>query len=224
LSRVRDNVQEVLKELDRLREEEAEAQGKLTKTKTALAAFDNANEGTMLALQQSLSQTGGVDALLSSYRAQLTSLLAEKKDAEERRAKLKQDLSKRQRDLQKQHLATEKHFVPLFTDLAQHFLGMPLEIKMTASELVGVGLLLEVRGTARRELHQLSESQRFFLDIALRMALTQFVSAPDAPGGLYIDTPEGSLDIAYEKRAGEMLAKFAAARHSILMTANLNSS
>jgi hypothetical protein len=41
---------------------------------------------------------------------------------------------------------------------------------------------------------------------------------------MFIDTPEGSLDIAYEKRAGDMLAKFAQAGHQIIMTANLNSS
>jgi hypothetical protein len=41
---------------------------------------------------------------------------------------------------------------------------------------------------------------------------------------MFIDTPEGSLDIAYEKRAGDMLAMFATAGHQIIMTANLNSS
>jgi hypothetical protein len=81
-----------------------------------------------------------------------------------------------------------------------------------------------VRGTTRRLQQNLSESQRFFLDIALRMALTQHMSHPKSTGGMYIDTPEGSLDIAYEKRAGEMLAKFAKAGHQLIMTANLNSS
>ena len=37
---------------------------------------------------------------------------------------------------------------------------------------------------------------------------------------MVIDTPEGSLDIAYEKRAGDMLAMFAESGHQILMTAN----
>jgi ABC-type cobalamin transport system ATPase subunit len=70
----------------------------------------------------------------------------------------------------------------------------------------------------------LSESQKFVLDIALRMAITQFISLKTAKGGLFIDTPEGSLDIAYEKRAGDMLSKFAEKGHPIIMTANLNSS
>jgi len=50
------------------------------------------------------------------------------------------------------------------------------------------------------------------------------LSDPTSRGVMYIDTPEGSLDIAYEKRAGDMLAMFAEAGHRILMTANLNSS
>jgi ABC-type cobalamin transport system ATPase subunit len=224
IARTKQGLRDVLKELERLRTEEVEAQRKLDAAKEELAVFEQANEAAMLSLRQSLSEGGGVDALLSSYRAQLGNLLAEKKDAEKRRADVKKLLNERQRELQKQYLSVERKFVPLFTDLAYHFLGMPMEIKMTTSELAAVGLFLEVRGTARRELHQLSESQRFFLDIALRMALTQFVSDPGARGGLFIDTPEGSLDIAYEKRAGEMLAKFAGAGHPIFMTANLNSS
>ena len=39
-----------------------------------------------------------------------------------------------------------------------------------------------------------------------------------------IDTPEGSLDIAYEARAGSMFSKFVAEGNRLLMTANLRSS
>jgi hypothetical protein len=89
---------------------------------------------------------------------------------------------------------------------------------------VHTSLVLELRSSARREHHQLSESQRFFLDIALRMALAHFASNRTAPATLFIDTPEGSLDIAYEARAGEMFAEFVATGHDILMTANVNTS
>jgi hypothetical protein len=101
---------------------------------------------------------------------------------------------------------------------------MPLTVQLDAREIAGPKLIVSVRGTTRREQQQLSESQRFFLDIALRMALTQHMSDSTSRGGMYIDTPEGSLDIAYEKRAGDMLALFAGAGHRIIMTANLNSS
>jgi hypothetical protein len=40
------------------------------------------------------------------------------------------------------------------------------------------------------------------------MAIIKYIADSSARGTLYLDTPEGSLDIAYEKRAGDMLAKF----------------
>ena len=73
----------------------------------------------------------------------------------------------------------------------------------------------------RKDQYQLSESQRYFLDIALRMALIEYSGQE---GCMLIDTPEGSLDIAYESRAGRMFASFAASSHDIIMTANINSS
>jgi ABC-type cobalamin transport system ATPase subunit len=81
---------------------------------------------------------------------------------------------------------------------------------------------LEVNSTTRREDYQLSESQKFFVDIALRMALAHHMSRQSVC--LFVDTPEGSLDIAYESRAGEMFARFVADGSSIIMTANINSS
>jgi ABC-type cobalamin transport system ATPase subunit len=129
-----------------------------------------------------------------------------------------------QRTLQAQYAAAEQEFVPLFTKLAHLFLGMELDVQMEASDATGLSLVIAVRGTFRRQPHNLSESQRFFLDIALRMAITQFISSSEAKGGMFIDTPEGSLDIAYEKRAGDMLAQFVNSGHQVIMTANLNSS
>ncbi len=84
--------------------------------------------------------------------------------------------------------------------------------------------MLEVKNTARREPYQLSESQRFFIDIALRMALIQHMSGDDGKGCLAVDTPEGALDIAYESRAGDMFAQFVQAGFQLVMTANINSS
>jgi hypothetical protein len=54
------------------------------------------------------------------------------------------------------------------------------------------------------------------------MALSEFMS--EGPATLLIDTPEGSLDVAYEARAGSMFSKFASAGNYILMTANLRGS
>jgi hypothetical protein len=56
------------------------------------------------------------------------------------------------------------------------------------------------------------------------MAFAQFASPKGAGAPLYIDTPEGSLDLAYEDQAGQMIAKFAHEGHRVLMTANINTS
>jgi ABC-type cobalamin transport system ATPase subunit len=55
------------------------------------------------------------------------------------------------------------------------------------------------------------------------MALTEYMIGPGGSACLLIDTPEGSLDIAYEARAGEMFGEFVARGNRIIMTANLNS-
>ena len=79
---------------------------------------------------------------------------------------------------------------------------------METSTTPSVSLVLQIK-VKRREIHQLSESQRFFVDIALRMAFAHFMSDPEGKASLFIDTPEGSLvHIAYENRAGNLGAVY----------------
>jgi DNA repair exonuclease SbcCD ATPase subunit len=223
LSQTRQAIRDVHKTLETLRSAEAMARGKWEVTKTKLDDFDRENSATLEGLRQVLN-FGGSEASLSDYRDQLAVVEKEKKVAYERHQGLKSQLLALQRELENHYAQVEQGFVPKFSDLAQRFLGMPLSVQLDARSSEEVKLVVTVRGTTRRLQQHLSESQRFFLDIALRMALTQHMSASTSPGGMLIDTPEGSLDIAYEKRAGDMLAKFASAGHQILMTANLNSS
>jgi len=206
-----------------LRSTEEKIREQWESTKTKLDDFNRENSTTLQGLRQVLN-LGGSDVSLNDYRDQLALLENEKKTAYQRREDLKKQLLALQLELEKHYLQVEESFVPKFSELAQRFLGMPLSVQMDARETADVKLVVTVRGTTRRHQQHLSESQRFFLDIALRMALTQHMSSSSSPGGMFIDTPEGSLDIAYEKRAGDMLAKFSSAGHQIIMTANLNSS
>ena len=115
----------------------------------------------------------------------------------------------------------EHVFVPLFKHFANSFIGLNLNI-LPQRKGKDFSLFFEMKGTARTESHQLSESQRFFLDIALRMALVVFLSKKAT---MLIDTPEGSLDIAYENRVGKMFADFVTKyNQNIVMTANINAS
>jgi len=223
LNIMRKRISDILNSLGKLREELKIAHQNRDKTKFELDDFDRENTDTLDRLRL-LLEKGDSKASLEQYRQQLVVLEKEKEEAYKNRETLKVKRLDLQKRLEQQYLDAEKEFVPKFADLAQRFLGMPLTVQLSADSGRDLQLIVSVRGTTRREQQNLSESQRFFLDIALRMALTQHMSDINAKGSMYIDTPEGSLDIAYEKRAGEMLAMFSEAGHQIIMTANLNSS
>ncbi|NFI41184.1 chromosome partitioning protein ParA [Clostridium botulinum] len=71
-----------------------------------------------------------------------------------------------------------------------------------------------------------SESQRFFLDQAFRMAIINFMqdNIPNFSTFFITETPEGSLDLIYEAQVAEMFLKFAQTNNNIIFTSNLNSS
>lgn len=156
------------------------------------------------------------------YEEQIANITHLRDEERGRGKKTDQAYRTAQKTLEQQYLNVQEEFVPRFNSLAKLFLGVDLDIVLESRE--NVTLVLEVRKTKRRAEHQLSESQRFFIDIALRMAFAQFASPHGAGAPLYIDTPEGSLDLAYEDQAGQMIASFATEGHKVFMTANINTS
>jgi DNA repair exonuclease SbcCD ATPase subunit len=183
----------------------------------ALAEFEEANELTLL------RRRGDLNAVAERYHAAMADQLQRKQEQLRRRDEAQTELRALQRELVGSYSIAEDTFVPAFIRLAERFLGLSLDIELEARRN-NVSLLLRVQGTQRRGEDTLSESQRFFLDIALRMALVMQMSPPDAKGALYIDTPEGSLDIAYEARAGDMFGTFVRDGFGLIMTANINTS
>lgn len=156
------------------------------------------------------------------YEEQIQSITRQRDEERAQGKKTDHEYRMAQKKLEQQYLDVREKFVPLFNKLANLFLGVDLDISLETQE--NVTLVLEIRKTKRRAEYQLSESQRFFIDIALRMAFAQFVSPMDSGAPLYIDTPEGSLDLAYEDQAGQMIVQFAREGHKVLMTANINTS
>jgi ABC-type cobalamin transport system ATPase subunit len=213
-----------LKTKDRLDAELQMSELKFTTKQSELQQFESENDS---ALALMASSDSGLMATLKKLQDEMSELLGQKKEEYSRRDEKHRELLKLQRELQASYLEAEEVFVPSFRRLAHLFLGIDLEVSLSVSNSTsspGLSLTLEVRGETRRETYQLSESQRFFLDIALRMALTHYMSNDKSRACLLIDTPEGSLDIAYESRAGDMFAEFADSGHDIIMTANINSS
>jgi ABC-type cobalamin transport system ATPase subunit len=160
---------------------------------------------------------------LRALRTDLAGLLATKVVALKERDAKRAELATLQRLLSTRYTSAEELFLPIFRNLAELFLGRPVNIRLRKVS-AGLSLLIDVDNAERREAYQLSESQRFFVDVALRMALAQFMSPSGTLAPLYVDTPEGALDIAYEKQAGAMFARFVRSGHNLLMTANVNSS
>jgi|WetSurMetagenome_2_1015567.scaffolds.fasta_scaffold12131_4 DNA repair exonuclease SbcCD ATPase subunit len=191
----------------------------LQKATVALLEFES-EHGNL----RSSEDSGEMRELIENYRHQIELLTHRESEFIKKKNNKTQELKLLQKKLERQYFEAEKIFVPLFHDLSVLFLGIDIDIKMERLTPVGVNLLLTVREAERRQFDQLSESQRFFLDIALRMSLAQYFSAKNAKATLFLDTPEGSLDIAYESCAGEMLAEFARKGNAIIMTANINTS
>jgi DNA repair exonuclease SbcCD ATPase subunit len=209
----------------RLAKEKTQIQERFASAQEAVRTFEVKYEKAIAKVRErEATASGGVAQSLENLRTEHKTLQAERRKAYALRDEKKKELKALQKSLESSYAAAEEEFVPLFRELAELFLGIELDVRLEGKVATGLVLVLELRSTVRREQHQLSESQRFFVDIALRMAMAQFMSSDDAPAGLLIDTPEGSLDIAYESRAGEMFAKFVKGGHSIMMTANINTS
>ena len=209
----------------RLAGEKKAAADRLAALEAELKQFEAAHRGTLV-----VAVAGGPDSVAASLarlRDEQKTLVAQKKQHYAERDKKRRDLVRLQNEFKKEYSLAEADFVPRFQALARSFLGVDLLVRPVVSEAIttlGFSLEVEMKGSARRDDFQLSESQRFFLDIALRMALAQYMCSDDRGGSLYVDTPEGSLDIAYEARAGRMFADFTASGHSLVMTANINTS
>jgi DNA repair exonuclease SbcCD ATPase subunit len=141
-----------------------------------------------------------------------------------RRDELTLILNKLQGKIEKFYAEAETEFVPIVKRLAQSFIGYDLNISLQKHN-GNLKFVIELKDEMRPESWQISESQRFFLDIALRMAIIIYLSNKGEEATMFIDTPEGSLDIAYESRVGLMFSIYVKEyRQNILMTANINAS
>ncbi|MCQ4875073.1 AAA family ATPase [Butyricimonas paravirosa] len=166
----------------------------------------------------------GVDFLIEVYRKECEENKILSKKSYQDRDKFAVKLQSLQDKIEATYSDAESTFVPIFQNLAKSFIGMDLDIKLQREKHVQK-LVLELQNSARTDSFQLSESQRFFLDIALRMSFAIYLSTPNNSASMLIDTPEGSLDIAYENRVGRMFADFVNKySQNILMTANINAS
>jgi hypothetical protein len=205
---------------NRILDEQAETNKKLFAVERELMALEQDGKTDIIRS----TGDGQVDAnnAIVALQINLQGIQADKARQLSLRERHRARLQALQRDLAERYAKFEALFVPVFQRLAEEFLGLKIVVRLKA-RATQISFSLDVAGTRRDLSSKLSESQRFFVDIALRMALVRFL-AGDSGGELYIDTPEGSLDIAYEGRAGDMFAAFVRGGNDLVVTANINTS
>jgi hypothetical protein len=151
--------------------------------------------------------------------------------------KLERDLfaqiNQRQRDLERDYKrfrdAVENRISQLrkaYEAYATDFLGIQCELEeVQTSDLFKFTRFIPRFNSIDRETpDSCSEAQRFFLDIAYRMALIDSSSKDNNGSAIFIcETPESALDISYINNVVQMFAGFSDRGHSLLLTANIQS-
>lgn len=224
ISKIRVDLSTILKTRDRVGAEFAVAQASEDAAATALSAFEDGHP-EVAAITETNQGFSGFQKEIQKLEKERQEFLAQSDAHYKKRDSLRDKLRIYEKKLKAQYEVGSQKFVPRFRQLAEEFIGLPIDVSLEHRQGAndsGFGLALRMNDQVRPEPETVSESQRFFIDIALRMAISEFMSETAAT--LIVDTPEGSLDIAYEARAGSMFSTFVKDGNSILMTANLRSS
>ncbi len=116
-----------------------------------------------------------------------------------------------------------------FNKYASTFIGMDCRLCVMSKMLNKIPhfyYVPEIDGQVRKDIWSVSESQRFFIDQAFRMAVIDYLQNDIAEFSTFFitETPEGSLDIAYESQVAMMFKIFSESNNKIVFTSNLNSS
>lgn len=175
--------------------------------------------------EKSLDDSWGVR--IKSLQASIRQIEKEKSEYVEKRDSLRKEYDLLCLNLENVYQEVQTSFLPIFKKYAKEFTGLDLDMILNSVSDDGrrqFKLTLQIDDTNRNNEFELSESQRFFIDIALRMTMVSFVCTENKNCSMLIDTPEGSLDIAYETNAGAMFSEYVNANQKMIITANLNSS
>ncbi|MCU0797683.1 MAG: hypothetical protein MUF31_17310 [Akkermansiaceae bacterium] len=157
---------------------------------------------------------------LKKLKAKLAALEA---DTEVQLKELKEKLDKDYSAFRKKIEPRLAYLRESYASYARSFLGLPCELE-EIDQLGMLNLKLYVpsfNGIVRHHKEACSEAQRFFLDIAFRMALIDTVCEADHAATFLCETPETALDFSYIDNVVEMFTKFSSKTRNILLTANI---
>ncbi|MFV0239888.1 MAG: AAA family ATPase [Lacrimispora sphenoides] len=161
-------------------------------------------------------------------------VLIDKLDKEMKEAYIKRDNYKIQL---KEHTQEYKRYISqltgkisnYFNKYASTFIGLECELEISERKIKGIPHIIftpKIDKRSRKDIWSVSESQRFFLDQAFRMAIIDYLQNDIESFSTFFitETPEGSLDLAYETQVAKMFTVFANSSNKIIFTSNLNSS
>ena len=219
IQKLQNELNELMLKKDRLAKEFIETNTQLVESTNFIEKFKTENE--KIIIQALKLKDDDINKRIEALKSIISKDELKKEEDTKIRDQSKIDLSVIEKEIRKNYHNAEERFLPIFKGYANSFIGLDIDVELKSSSK-GIGLVLKVNNTERTERFQLSESQQYFIDIALRFVLIEFTSSPNA--FMLFDTPEGSLDIAYESRAGKMFADFVLKGYDVVMTANINSS
>lgn len=216
LARARKRVEDARQRIRRIRDSSAEHALAWRESSDELASFMSANSANLKPANGT-----AVAAEIRRYDQEIAEAMRETAEYRRKRDESRASLEPIIEGLASAYAQIETVFVPTFQRLAEQFIGRSVDVEFERRG-VSVRLRFGLDGQTRRSATELSESQQFFLDIALRMSIIEtFVEKSST---LLVDTPEGSLDIAYETRAGKLFGQFVRGGNSLVLMNNLNSS
>ncbi|MBO4918327.1 MAG: hypothetical protein J5374_10665 [Bacteroidales bacterium] len=205
---------------DRLTQELKDCLSKMDEMAKSLEEFKQ-QYNVLLQKKDSIKQAEQTLSEIKALELNIELRKKEKDEAELKRYECQSELKPLEDEVKRSFTAVAEQFIPSFRNYAKSFIGLDIDIELKDNNNMA-SLVIKVNGSGRHSRFQLSESQQYFLDIALRFSLLEYTKSENA--FMLIDTPEGSLDIAYESRAGKMFADFVAKGYSVIMTANINTS
>lgn len=219
IQQLQSELNELMLQKERLAKESVDINTIIIRVRNFIEKFKAENE--QIIIQVLKSKDDDISKRIEALKSIINKDELKKEENTKIRDQSKIELSIIEKEIRRNYHSAEERFLPIFKGYANSFIGLDIDVELKSSSK-GIGLILKVNNTERTERFQLSESQQYFIDIALRFALIEFTSSPNA--FMLIDTPEGSLDIAYESRAGKMFADFVLKGYDVIMTANINSS
>jgi hypothetical protein len=151
-------------------------------------------------------------------------LLSEEADLEVQISRLTAELNAEYEQFRAKTDVRMRKLADFFSKYATEFLGHPCtltEISQPGHSRVSI-FVPEFNGVVRESPDTCSEAQRFFLDIALRMALIDLASSEYGERACFIcETPETALDVSYVNNVVRMMSRFCEKGHTLLLTANI---